>query len=279
MKIALCVLGLCWTALLVSGCGMMMGNTAGYAALKDTTVLRLTVQNDTTDLLSMMQQNPQLLNYVLYFRNAVPLDVVQDSTMAEWLMRHGAKPNLDFKNHSTPFTHQALQKNPNIPVLQAMLKHEANVNITATNPAIDAQYTSSYVAGSGVGAARDFGHNVHIRTNADNETIDGVDCIDNRLAGESPLHYAAMRGDTACMNLYLSHDATVDITNVKGYTPLHLACLTRSYDAAKLLLDKGAKVNAKNALQETPYMICEGSSSKRDSKKLLELLKAHGGTE
>ena len=270
MKFAAGLILVCYGLIAFSGCvAIIGGNRAAWTAMQDTSILDFTRHDDTTALIAMMQQTPNVLNNILYFRQAVPLDVVGDARMAEWLMAHGADPNLEFGNKSTPFMHNVFRSKPNVDVLEAMLKHDAHVNVMTNSDAIDGQYTTSYQNG----------HTQRYRSKFDNETLDGVDCIDFRFQGETPLHNAAMKGNVAVMNLLLAHRAYVDAKDTKEYTPLHKACLTRQYEAVKLLLDHGAGVNIKDSYGDTPLMVCESSSSKLDKSKIVQLLKEHGGTE
>jgi ankyrin repeat protein len=68
------------------------------------------------------------------------------------------------------------------------------------------------------------------------------------------LYLAAQRGDTAAIKTLLAEGAPVDVTNVENATPLMAACAAGQPDAAKLLLEKGAKVNfqSKTAPYHTP---------------------------
>ncbi len=68
--------------------------------------------------------------------------------------------------------------------------------------------------------------------------------------GNTPLHYAARddRGDIA--RLLIARGAKVDATNRLGVTPLHKA--TRSASVAGVLLDRGANVNATDKHGRTP---------------------------
>lgn len=79
-------------------------------------------------------------------------------------------------------------------------------------------------------------------------------------AGWTPLHYAAERGDTLLVKMLLDKGAYAGSqTNRFGETPLMLACGLfggggRSDACARLLLAKGAEVNARTADYETALM-------------------------
>lgn len=67
--------------------------------------------------------------------------------------------------------------------------------------------------------------------------------------GTTPLHLAALRGELQSASLLIDYHATIDVQNNNGHTPLMLAATA---GMARLLLDNGANVNFRNALEETP---------------------------
>lgn len=73
--------------------------------------------------------------------------------------------------------------------------------------------------------------------------------------GRQPqIYLAAGRGDTAAIKTLLAKGVPVDVTNVENATPLMAACAAGKTDAAKLLLEKGARINfqSKTAPYHTP---------------------------
>jgi ankyrin repeat protein len=60
----------------------------------------------------------------------------------------------------------------------------------------------------------------------------------------APLHLAAVSGDTNLIEIILQHGATVDIRNDHGQTPLIVAAGRGQADAVSLLLDHGADIQA-----------------------------------
>src|SRR3989338_385268 len=58
--------------------------------------------------------------------------------------------------------------------------------------------------------------------------------------GESPLHQAALHGNTEAILFLHKHHANMDILNKIGETPLHYALRAKKEDMVKLLLDCGA---------------------------------------
>jgi hypothetical protein len=64
--------------------------------------------------------------------------------------------------------------------------------------------------------------------------------------GRTPLHFAAIKGDSTLMQLLLDHKADVNANTNTGQTPLHLAIQWYNFcpKAVNILLDRGADVNA-----------------------------------
>ena len=66
--------------------------------------------------------------------------------------------------------------------------------------------------------------------------------------GWAPLHYAATKGHLDIMNLLLEHHAYIDASSPNESTPLMMAALYGTPSAVKLLLEAGADPGIKNAL-------------------------------
>ena len=65
------------------------------------------------------------------------------------------------------------------------------------------------------------------------------------LSGELDVFEAAALGDVARLNVLLANDpALVNARAGDGFAPLHLACFFGQLEAVKLLLSRGADVNA-----------------------------------
>ncbi len=68
----------------------------------------------------------------------------------------------------------------------------------------------------------------------------------------TPLHEAAAMGHLEVARLLLERGADVNAKNKHGFTPLHFAAGIGHTDVAKLLLEHGADVNAKDEHGRTP---------------------------
>ena len=71
-------------------------------------------------------------------------------------------------------------------------------------------------------------------------------------SGDTPLHSAAEDGDVSEVKVLLAKGAEVDAKNNLGSTPLHEAARKGHLDVVKKLLAKGAEVNAKTNVGDTP---------------------------
>src|ERR1700690_2371493 len=76
--------------------------------------------------------------------------------------------------------------------------------------------------------------------------------------GSTPLMVAALLGRTEAATLLIQKGARLDAKNNDGSTALHVAAFFCQPETAQLLLDKGADVNAKNNRGETPLDLVSG---------------------
>ena len=71
--------------------------------------------------------------------------------------------------------------------------------------------------------------------------------------GSAALHHASSRGQVGCMRILLGMGkADADTLNGSSYTALHIAAYNGHLEAAALLIERGAKVNAADVYGETP---------------------------
>jgi hypothetical protein len=83
----------------------------------------------------------------------------------------------------------------------------------------------------------------------------GIDVseLDTRTSGSGrrPLNWAALKDNTAMIQLLLNAGTDINMTNRSGYTPLHHAAEAGSVDAAKLLINAGAKLDLQTKRGDT----------------------------
>ena len=116
----------------------------------------------------------------------------------------------------------------------------------------------------------------------DTDEVAALLSMDNRLTrtfdadGWSPLHLAAHYGHADLVALLLHNNAEVDLrsTNAMANTALHAAMAARQTRVAKILLDAGAQVNAK---QHGGWTALHAAAANGDGAAV-ELLLAHGAT-
>lgn len=105
----------------------------------------------------------------------------------------------------------------------------------------------------------------------------GFDPNQSNAAGYAPLPTAARLGNAQIVSALLAHKADPNIGGSKGNDvagALNQAIRGLRFDAAKLLIEAGAKVNNGNAIGVTPLYICAVADSK-DGNLTRLLLKHH----
>ena len=75
-------------------------------------------------------------------------------------------------------------------------------------------------------------------------------------AGRLPLHYAALEGRTADVAAYLEEDPdAVNLADSAGFTALHFAAQGQHAEAARVLIEAGALVSARNRFGATALWV------------------------
>ncbi|MBS2018008.1 MAG: ankyrin repeat domain-containing protein [Deltaproteobacteria bacterium] len=87
----------------------------------------------------------------------------------------------------------------------------------------------------------------------------------------TPLHHAASLGSAALVRVLLESGARVDARCVNGWTPLLRACSAGALEVAKLLMEAGADIEARSSEGYTAYGRVPG-----DAPQLLAFMKSKG---
>ncbi|XP_069778481.1 ankyrin repeat domain-containing protein 12 isoform X2 [Narcine bancroftii] len=91
--------------------------------------------------------------------------------------------------------------------------------------------------------------------------------------GETPLHMAAIRGETKQVKELISQGADVNVKDFAGWTPLHEACNLGYYEVAKQLILAGADVNTRGLENDTPLH----DAASNGHREIVKLLLRNGG--
>ncbi|MDR3284285.1 MAG: ankyrin repeat domain-containing protein [Treponema sp.] len=73
--------------------------------------------------------------------------------------------------------------------------------------------------------------------------------------GQTPLHFAAIQGQTGIVRYLLERGASVSAQDTSGSSPLHEAVRYGRVEVVSLLLEKGANPNALDSLGKTPLLL------------------------
>jgi ankyrin repeat protein len=76
-----------------------------------------------------------------------------------------------------------------------------------------------------------------------------------KARGKTPLHYAVTYGQRDAAVLLLDKGANVNAADDTGYTALHMAASLGYIEGAELLLDRGAALEARDAFGDTPLHV------------------------
>jgi ankyrin repeat protein len=176
-----------------------------------------------------------------------------DSTTVKKMISAGYPVNKTDKFHNTALHYAA--RSGNIEMMQLLLKHGAKINFQG-----EEYYTPLlYAAWRGpISSCRYL-------------IKKGCDLRAQGLGDVSALNLATERNSVELVKFFLKHG--IKVNNGRGGwtgTPLHSAADFNSYEAAKLLIENGADVNAENEHGWTPLIEAAYSESREVAKLLLE---------
>lgn len=94
-------------------------------------------------------------------------------------------------------------------------------------------------------------------------------------AGRLPLHYAALEGRAADVAAYLGEDPdAANLADSAGFTPLHFAAQGQHAEAARVLIEAGAQVDARNRFGATALLVALANVRDGDGTVVHVLLEA-----
>ena len=167
--------------------------------------------------------------------------------IAQLLIARGADVNAQDEDHETPLL--LASHFPEFTLMQMLIDNGANVN---------AEDNWSRTPLHRVTATEDYSHEDRFDV-AELLIERGADVNARDKSHNTPLHLAASLQELNLVRLFLDHDATVKAKDNLGRTPLLRVLTDRPYsyhrdrfDVAKLLVEHGADVNARDEDQETP---------------------------
>ncbi|EXF78816.1 hypothetical protein CFIO01_01655 [Colletotrichum fioriniae PJ7] len=164
----------------------------------------------------------------------------------------------DFHHHRTPLAFAAAQGRADL--VSLLLEHGASVNV------LDEEACTPLAI-----AIRE-SHIPVVELLLEKRPEARLDTLDDN--GQSPLSYAAMRGDLDLVKLLSDRGALVDFPTEEGLTPLSTACRYGQYAAADFLIQRNASVYVQDTNGRTPLSwACEVKAA---SAGLIELLLDHG---
>ncbi|KAF3074049.1 Ankyrin-3 [Trichoderma lentiforme] len=197
----------------------------------------------------------------------------------EVLLKAGADPNSVDKEGRTPLDseerspfHYAIAKDHLATVEEFVNDHEASVDLLAT--------MSEVVKYEAFNVFKYFMSLVHTRANSFHksrtskalllhEAVSGIDA-NLRRNGSSALHLAAQNGYEGYVQKLINFGAKVDARDDENRTPFHLAAQENQDETVKILLGAGSEINAQDDDSITPIYLASESRAHRVLQVLFE---------
>ena len=230
-----------------------------------------------------------------------------DCETIELLLNKGAKINSTDNGDNTPL-HKAAEYG-RLEAAKLLIEKGADVNaknsqdktaifLAAYSGNLDLVKflveNGAYIQTTGYTPLHDAVRNSSLLRKSDNDGIEMVEYflskgVDVNAGGDpaigletTALHYAAMTGSKEIVELLIENGAKVDARSQNGETPLFRTAIGGAVEAAKVLLINGADVNARNDANDTPlhFAVMERSIAPMvtfgDRIEIVKLLLTHG---
>jgi ankyrin repeat protein len=183
--------------------------------------------------------------------------------IVEFLLAHGADPNIRNRNGQTALEHACgREKAAGLALAKLLLAHGAQTNPTNETefkiPPLEWAVSSDNLELVKLLLA----HGASVKSATTN--------------GDTPLHSAAGRGDLEIAETLIEHGADVNAAITGGTTPLHEAAEGGFAEVARILLSHGAEINRTNSSGMTPLLMAAGRGAERKGTACLELMLAKG---
>jgi ankyrin repeat protein len=157
--------------------------------------------------------------------------------MVRVLISHGADVNAEDEWDDTPLHEAMTGDRAEADMVRLLAAHGADVN------------AENDLGGTPLGRAAGF------------KDIDVVEALlacgakpdrVNRFDGTAVLHWSVSKGQLDIVEMFLKHDADVNVRDVDRQTPLHEAAWANDRAMAELLLAQGAEISARDKNGDTP---------------------------
>jgi len=176
--------------------------------------------------------------------------------IAEYLLEKGAVVDARNADGNTPL--HAAAASDAVSTIELLLRRRADIN------AVNTQRSSPLH--TAIANGKDRAARLLIERGADLRQQD--------LVGRTPLHLAAFHNRKTIAEILIAKGVEIDARMRQQVTPLHLlAAVTDNVDMARLLVEKGADVNARDVIGLRPLEY----AARRGSKAVIDLLLDSGG--
>lgn len=203
--------------------------------------------------------NTPLHFYLTFKGNALPL--------VRRLVARGADVNARNKAGQTPLMRAAMSGALNPDTLRFLLDRGADINARGKDGMTLLHYLARAVTIDYTEVAR-----LAIARGADINAKYRIGGSTDPAAGNTPLHAAAMSGQTGIGALLVAKGASVNEPGATHETPLTLALDNNHTDFARMLISHGARVNPGDRAPEVPLNI----AIRHDNADAVRLLLNHG---
>lgn len=225
-------------------------------------------------------------------------------TDVEFLLSHGADPNLPSNGGETPLelAAQSISLDPTGLKVKALLKHGANINHPASDgsPLMRILLESNPIVYKFPHPSLDFFLEQQPDLNIQDENGETVlfkicemgniqllrklveagadiNVVSYGSDGTTPMHAAVENNWDEIFEFMLSQGPDVHITDGKGNTLLHKACRWRKLEWAEALVSQGGDIKAKNKEGKTPLDLVPGSGRVSFTRRLKARMRESDG--